>query len=69
MEINMYFISKERYQYPFDGRLGGPLIYSGFGGEQNNPTPDGTQIQMIQSFANNLSEFTIPAGICTYIEA
>jgi hypothetical protein len=33
MEINMYFISKERYQYPFDGRLGGPLIYSGFGGE------------------------------------
>jgi hypothetical protein len=69
MEISMYFISKEIFQYPFDGRLGGPQIYSGFGVKEKNPAPAGNQTQMIQSFANNLTEYTIPTHICMYIEA
>jgi hypothetical protein len=39
MEITMYFISKEKFRYPIDGRLGGPPVYSGFGGKHNNPAP------------------------------
>jgi hypothetical protein len=55
LDADQYFISKERFQYPFDGRLGGPQIYSRFGGKETNLEPAGNQTQMIQSFANNFN--------------
>jgi hypothetical protein len=60
MEISLYFISKEKFQYT--------PVYSRFGGEENKPAPAGNQTQLIQYFANNLSECIIPTHIHMYIE-